>query len=178
MLNASFAAEAHKLTCSHQSCSSALFLAVPSVISFHISIPHFLSIKQHLSFKFCILHKVYYAETRVLAFNLVFSWQIRCLSALLSTPSPMKASCSHELNAFIKVPQDGRSSFLLLSPFYIATINSPHKNPVIWIVMTTLDCTIVFSFCYFSFRITTFLCSLHPLRVCIPLSHFARHLSA
>lgn len=40
----------------------------------------------------------------------------------------MKASSSLELNAFIKVPQDG-SSFLLLSPFYIATINSVHKNP-------------------------------------------------
>lgn len=47
--------------------------SISSVISFHISIPHFLSIKHQLSFKFCILHKVHYAETRVLALNLVFS---------------------------------------------------------------------------------------------------------
>lgn len=52
----------------------------------------------------------------------------KCLSALFSTPFIMKASRSHELNAFIKVPQDG-SSFLLPSPFYIATINNTYKNP-------------------------------------------------
>lgn len=57
-----------------------------------------------------ILHKAHYAETWVLALNLVFSWQIiNVFSAFFQCTLSHESFPHHELRASLKVPQDGRS---------------------------------------------------------------------
>lgn len=55
--------------------------------------------------------QILYSSWNPLCRNLIIGFKFsilltdyKCLSALLSTPSPMKGSSSHELNVFIKVP--------------------------------------------------------------------------